>query len=51
MMRVQVEDLRKAHGSNAELDEALTGIYKRMYGTHRARWRYITGARGRRRAV
>ena len=33
IMRMQVEDLRKAHASDAELDKALAGIYKRMYDT------------------
>jgi hypothetical protein len=33
IMRMQVEDLRKANASNAELDAALAGIYKRMYDT------------------
>jgi hypothetical protein len=32
-MRMQVEDLRKANASNAELDRALDDIYKRMYDT------------------
>jgi len=33
IMRMQVEDLRKAHGSNAALDKALAAIYQRMYDT------------------
>ncbi len=33
IMRAQVEDLRKQHGGNRQLDEALAGIYKRMYDT------------------
>ena len=33
IMRMQVEDLRKAHATNATLDTALAGIYKRMYDT------------------
>jgi photosystem II stability/assembly factor-like uncharacterized protein len=33
IMRAQVEDLRKAHGSDAALDKALAGIYQRMYDT------------------
>jgi hypothetical protein len=33
IMRAQVEDLRKQHGSNRALDQALAGIYKRMYDT------------------
>ena len=33
IMRAQVEDLRKEHGSNAALDKALAGIYQRMYDT------------------
>ena len=33
IMRMQVEDLRKAHGANHALDKALAGIYKRMYET------------------
>ena len=31
IMRMQVEDLRKAHASEAELDRALADIYKKMY--------------------
>src|SRR5262249_17326958 len=31
IMRMQVEDLRKAHGSSPELEKALDAIYKRMY--------------------
>jgi hypothetical protein len=33
IMRMRVEDLRKQHGSNRQLDEALAAIYKRMYDT------------------
>jgi len=33
IMRVQVEDLRKANGANKTLDAALAAIYKRMYDT------------------
>ena len=33
IMRMQVEDLRKEHASDAVLDKALAGIYKRMYDT------------------
>ena len=33
IMRMQVEDLRKAHGANKALDAALAGIYKKMYDT------------------
>ena len=33
IMRMQVEDLRKAHGTNAALDKALAGIYQKMYDT------------------
>ena len=33
IMRMQVEDLRKAHGANAALDKALAGIYQKMYDT------------------
>lgn len=33
IMRMQVEDLRKANAGNAALDTALAGIYKRMYDT------------------
>jgi hypothetical protein len=33
IMRMQVEDLRKAHGANAELDKALAAIYNKMYET------------------
>jgi hypothetical protein len=33
IMRMHVEDLRKAHGSNAALDKALASIYQRMYET------------------
>jgi photosystem II stability/assembly factor-like uncharacterized protein len=33
IMRAQVEDLRKQHASNRALDQALAGIYKRMYDT------------------
>jgi hypothetical protein len=33
IMRMQVEDLRTQHGSNAALDRALEGIYKHMYDT------------------
>jgi hypothetical protein len=33
IMRAQVEDLRKQHGGNRHFDEALAGIYKRMYDT------------------
>jgi hypothetical protein len=33
IMRMQVEDLRKQHASNRQLDDALAGIYKRMYDT------------------
>ena len=33
IMRMQIEDLRKANGSNAELDAALAGIAKQMYDT------------------
>jgi photosystem II stability/assembly factor-like uncharacterized protein len=33
IMRMQVEDLRKAHGANAALDKALADIYKKMYDT------------------
>jgi photosystem II stability/assembly factor-like uncharacterized protein len=33
IMRAQVEDLRTAHGANRELDQALAGIYQRMYDT------------------
>ena len=31
IMRMQVEDLRKEHASNRMLDDALAGIYERMY--------------------
>jgi len=33
IMRMQVEDLRKEHASDAVLDKALAGIYTRMYDT------------------
>ena len=33
IMRMQVEDLRKQHGTNRQLDDALAAIYKRMYDT------------------
>ena len=33
IMRMQVEDLRKAHAANKTLDSALAAIYKRMYDT------------------
>jgi hypothetical protein len=33
IMRKQVEDLRKQHGSNAALDRALADIYDKMYRT------------------
>jgi len=33
IMRAQVEDLRAANASNRELDQALAGIYQRMYET------------------
>lgn len=33
IMRMQVEDLRKAHAANRELDAALAAIGKRMYDT------------------
>jgi len=33
IMRMQVEDLRKANASNAQLDAALAAIYQRMYDT------------------
>jgi hypothetical protein len=33
VMRMQVEDLRKQHGGSRELDQALAGIYKKMYDT------------------
>ena len=33
VMRQQVEDLRKQHASNRQLDQALAGIYKRMFDT------------------
>jgi photosystem II stability/assembly factor-like uncharacterized protein len=33
IMRQQVEDLRKQHASNAALDQALSGIYKKMFDT------------------
>jgi hypothetical protein len=33
IMRMQVEDLRKQHAGNRQLDEALAGIYKKMYDT------------------
>ncbi|MEX1182771.1 MAG: hypothetical protein WEF86_06015 [Gemmatimonadota bacterium] len=33
IMRMQVEDLRKQHGSNAALDAALADIYQKMYDT------------------
>ncbi|MGH7461810.1 MAG: WD40/YVTN/BNR-like repeat-containing protein, partial [Longimicrobiales bacterium] len=33
VMRQQVEDLRKQNASNKQLDQALAGIYKRMYDT------------------
>jgi photosystem II stability/assembly factor-like uncharacterized protein len=33
VMRMQVEDLRKEHAQNRALDQALAGIYKRMYDT------------------
>ena len=33
IMRMQVEDLRKAHGANAALDKALAGIHQKMYDT------------------
>ncbi|MGH7460068.1 MAG: WD40/YVTN/BNR-like repeat-containing protein, partial [Longimicrobiales bacterium] len=33
IMRQQVEDLRKQHGSNRQLDQALASIYKRMFDT------------------
>jgi photosystem II stability/assembly factor-like uncharacterized protein len=33
IMRMQVEDLRKQHGADRELDEALADIYKKMYDT------------------
>jgi hypothetical protein len=33
IMRMQVEDLRKAHGSNAALDKALAALYQKMYET------------------
>jgi hypothetical protein len=32
-MRQQVEDLRKQHGSNRQLDNALAEIYQKMYNT------------------
>ena len=33
IMRMQVEDLRKQHASNRQLDQQLAAIYKRMYDT------------------
>ena len=33
IMRAQVEDLRKAHGSDRALDQALAAIYQQMYDT------------------
>jgi photosystem II stability/assembly factor-like uncharacterized protein len=33
IMRMQVEDLRKQHGSNRPLDDALAAVSKRMYDT------------------
>ena len=33
IMRMQVEDLRKANASNAALDKSLASIYQRMYDT------------------
>jgi hypothetical protein len=33
IMRMQVEDLRKQHTGNRQLDQALADIYKRMYDT------------------
>jgi hypothetical protein len=33
IMRMQVEDLRKAHGASKALDAALAGLYKKMYDT------------------
>jgi hypothetical protein len=33
IMRAQVEDLRKQHGSDRALDNALAGIYQKMYDT------------------
>jgi hypothetical protein len=33
IMRAQVEDLRKQHGSDRTLDQALAGIYQKMYET------------------
>jgi photosystem II stability/assembly factor-like uncharacterized protein len=33
IMRMQVEDLRKAHASDAVLDKALAALYQRMYDT------------------
>ena len=33
IMRMQVEDLRKAHAGDKALDKALAAIYKRMYDT------------------
>jgi photosystem II stability/assembly factor-like uncharacterized protein len=33
IMRMQVEDLRKQHESNRQLDDALAAIYDRMYDT------------------
>lgn len=33
IMRAQVEDLRKQHANNKQLDTALAGIYKQMYET------------------
>lgn len=33
IMRMQVEDLRKQHAASRPLDQALAGIYKRMYDT------------------
>jgi uncharacterized membrane-anchored protein YhcB (DUF1043 family) len=33
IMRMQVEDLRKQHAASKDLDQALAGIYQRMYDT------------------